>query len=533
MPAFVRSGSDAALLTSTKIMAGELVYTTDTNELFFVSTGGSTDASSRAKVNLNINDNTAVADAVWSSQQVKAYVDAKVTAGTADTTIPGYDVTSVVAEAALADAVPFTGITGLPTTLAGYGITNASIIGHTHIKTDITDLTIATATVNGLLSSNDKAKLDSIQEGATTSPTSITAEIVVTDSNNRFVTDAEIASWNAKQTAFTYTPENVANKGIANGYAALDSTGKIPVTCIPAGSSATFVVANPAARLALTGLVVGNKAFEISTTDSYIWDGTTWQVYAIGNTSTVSLTWSNLTGTPTTVAGYGITDASVVGHTHVKANITDFAHTHLDTDLLSLSFSKVINKPTTLAGYGITDCLASSTPGLRVSLQSARPTAPVAGKEMWFDTDLNIVKTFSGGNVTWTQDNTLTTRNNSQAYNVGNVIILNPFNNHLYICIVAGTTAAALPAYPTATAALVTDGDSVFREEGTVAPWVANTQYSVNSIVIPTVSNNNYYISTTGGTSDLFPQKQPIWPTSAGATVDDGGWTYCFPTYSE
>jgi hypothetical protein len=36
-------------------------------------------------------------------------------------------------------------------------------------------------------------------------------------------------------------------------------------------------------------------------------------------------TWSELTGTPTTLAGYGITDAAGVSHTHSASQVTDFA----------------------------------------------------------------------------------------------------------------------------------------------------------------------------------------------------------------
>lgn len=52
----------------------------------------------------------------------------------------------------------------------------------------------------------------------------------------------------------------------------------------------------------------------------------------------VSLPWTKITGTPTTLAGYGITDAASSSHTH--------------------SFASLTSKPTTLAGYGITDAQA-------------------------------------------------------------------------------------------------------------------------------------------------------------------------------
>jgi hypothetical protein len=43
----------------------------------------------------------------------------------------------------------------------------------------------------------------------------------------RFVTDTEKSTWNGKQDALGFTPENSANRGIANGYAPLNASGKI------------------------------------------------------------------------------------------------------------------------------------------------------------------------------------------------------------------------------------------------------------------------------------------------------------------
>ena len=134
--------------------------------------------------------------------------------------------------------------------------------------------------------------------------------------------------------------------------------------------------------------------------------------------TSANLTYANLTGTPTTLAGYGITDGltsanltpylttanatatySVLGHTHAIANVTGL-QTALDAKLPSanftyanltgtpnltlylttanasstyqplgnyattscLTFSNITGKPTTLSGYGITDGYSTSNP---------------------------------------------------------------------------------------------------------------------------------------------------------------------------
>lgn len=51
----------------------------------------------------------------------------------------------------------------------------------------------------------------------------------------RHITAAERSAWNSKQNALGFTPENVANKGKANGYAGLDASGKIPLAQVPNG----------------------------------------------------------------------------------------------------------------------------------------------------------------------------------------------------------------------------------------------------------------------------------------------------------
>lgn len=47
------------------------------------------------------------------------------------------------------------------------------------------------------------------------------------DANHRFVTDAEKATWDGKQDALGFTPENAAHKGIADGYAPLNAFTKL------------------------------------------------------------------------------------------------------------------------------------------------------------------------------------------------------------------------------------------------------------------------------------------------------------------
>ncbi|MBF4693893.1 hypothetical protein [Fusibacter ferrireducens] len=60
-----------------------------------------------------------------------------------------------------------------------------------------------------------------------------TAENVIESTTKQFVSATEKAAWNAKQTALGFTPENLSKKGVANGYAGLDATGKVPSAQLP------------------------------------------------------------------------------------------------------------------------------------------------------------------------------------------------------------------------------------------------------------------------------------------------------------
>jgi hypothetical protein len=108
-----------------------------------------------------------------------------------------------------------------------------------------------------------------------------------------------------------------AQKGAANGLATLDASGLVPLTQIPpAALERLLVVANQAARFALTTSSVQNGDTVLQTDTGvmyFVTDQTQlgsaagYQQYTAGTASSVP--WSGVTGTPTTIAGYGITDA--------------------------------------------------------------------------------------------------------------------------------------------------------------------------------------------------------------------------------
>lgn len=132
-----------------------------------------------------------------------------------------------------------------PTTLSGYGITDAQ-----PLDADLTAIAGLTGT-SGLLK---KTAADTWALDTSTYLTGITSGNVTT--------------------ALGYTPENPANKGEANGYASLDSTGKVPSTQLPSYVDDVLEFANLAA---FPGTGESGKVYiALDTNKVYRWGGSTY-----------------------------------------------------------------------------------------------------------------------------------------------------------------------------------------------------------------------------------------------------------------
>ena len=132
--------------------------------------------------------------------------------------------------------------------------------------------------------------------------------------------------------------------------ATLHSHGNLSASGIMAsGTVAANVVGGPVVFGAITG-AIGRGAF-----------GTVGGTFCQGNDSRLSdartptahnQAWSTITSTPTTLSGYGITDAVSSTDARLTDARTPLAHNQ--------AWSTITATPTTLAGYGITDAAALS-----------------------------------------------------------------------------------------------------------------------------------------------------------------------------
>ena len=246
------------------------------------------------------------------------------------TTIAGYGITDAFDGA-------FSSLVGTPTTLSGYGITDAMPVNAA--IDDLSNVSISSLANNQFIKYNG------------------------TNFVNHTLTFADITS----------TPTTVAGYGITDALTTVSFaqlTGK-PTTIAGYGITDAF----DGAFSSLTGKPTTISGYGI--TDAFdgafsSLTGTPTTIAGYGITDAFNGSFSALTGKPTTIAGYGITDAfdgAFSSLTGVPTTISGFGI----TDAFDGAFGSLTGRPTTLSGYGITDAAPLASPGL-----TGTPTAPTA-----------------------------------------------------------------------------------------------------------------------------------------------------------
>lgn len=104
----------------------------------------------------------------------------------------------------------------------------------------------------------------------------------------------------------------------ANGVAGLDENGLIPAQLIPTEFKEIYMVEDITERDSMGDLFVGKTVYVKDATGDdtvkkggayYIWDGQAWLKTSESESLDIVLNWEAIEGKPTTLAGYGITDA--------------------------------------------------------------------------------------------------------------------------------------------------------------------------------------------------------------------------------
>jgi hypothetical protein len=149
-----------------------------------------------------------------------------------------------------------------------------------------------------------------------------------------------VSSLSGKEDTLGFTPEDSANKGAANGYAPLDASAKVPAANLPA-----FVddVREAADFASLPG--TGDTGVIYVTLDDN-------KVYRWSGSAYVEISSSLALGETSGTAYRGDRGKSAYDHSQLAAG-----NPH------AVTFAQLGNKPTTLGGFGITDAYTKTEIG--------------------------------------------------------------------------------------------------------------------------------------------------------------------------
>ena len=163
---------------------------------------------------------------------------------------------------------------------------------------------VATLTVNGFMSNNDKTKLDGIANGATANVGTVTAVTgsgvisstggttpaisisLANGSTSGYLSTTDWNTFNGKQNVLGYTPINSNLLGVVNGVATLDSNGLVPSTQLPSYVDDVLEYAN-LTTFPATG-VTGKIYVALDTNKTYRWSGTVYVYITSGAVDSVA-----------------------------------------------------------------------------------------------------------------------------------------------------------------------------------------------------------------------------------------------------
>ena len=245
----------------------------------------------------------------------------------------------------------YANITGTPTTLAGYGITDGLTISSANSTYAVLGHTHSIANVTGLQSALD-AKLESANftysnltgKPSTFAPSAHTHAISEV-TGLQTALDAKLPSANFTYANITGKP-TLANVATSGSYTDLTGTPNLTVYLTTANASSTY--------------------------------------QPLGNYATTScLTFANLTGKPTTLSGYGITDgystSNPSGYITASANTFTGTQNLQDNELIRAKirdYSETVSSPTISAGTLVLNLETSNI--FTVSLNAAITTLTIS-----------------------------------------------------------------------------------------------------------------------------------------------------------
>ena len=303
---------------------------------------------------------------------------------------------NITGNAATATNVEWSGVQSKPNTLEGYGITDAYTSEHID-NTFINKSEVVSAPEAGkLLKLNEEAKLPADITGNAATATNVEWSGVqntpntlsgygITDAYNKTESDEKYI--HVTDVVDSAEPSKILKLDTEGKLPASILNGIIPLANLPHGAlERCIVVASDTARFSLTNLNVQNgDTVKVENTgkmyfvvdESKLGSEAGYEVYTAAAATAVP--WSGVQNTPTTLSGYGITDAYTSEHIdNTFVNVEDVSSNPEAGKLLKLDeegklpaditgnaatatnveWSGVQSKPNTLEGYGITDAIS-------------------------------------------------------------------------------------------------------------------------------------------------------------------------------
>jgi hypothetical protein len=277
-------------------------------------------------------------------------------------------------------------------------------------------------------------------------------------------------SYNSSTGEFTYTPPSLTayvTEVALTDLTDVNSSSATQGQILTANSDGTFTFEDADA-------VTFDGAFSSLT-------GTPTTISGYGITDAFDGAFSSLTGKPTTISGYGITDAfdgSYESLTDVPATFTPSAHNQ--------TWSTITNTPTTISGYGITDAFD----GAYSSLTGTPSLATVATSGSYNDLS-NLPSLFSGSYTDLTNKPTLF----SGSYNdLTDTPTLNIANWNLAYSWGDHSTEGYITGYT------VTESDVTAHEAALTITesQISDLQSYLTSVALSDLTDVNYSSGTTG-----------------------------------
>ena len=312
-------------------------------------------------------------------------------------------------------SVPWTSVTGKPTTVAGYGITDA--VSNSSLTSTLsgyaTNASIALLTVEDL----DNVQVTSPSNGQVLAWNSTDNKWENANASISTVDWSNVTSQPTLLTGYNITSADPLLSVLAPlNSPALYGTPTAPTVATTDSSTTLATTAFVQSVVsAIPGATIESLAdvsvTSISNGQVLAWNSST--LTWVNSSLPTTIAFTNVTGTPATLAGYGITDG--VTSSSLTSILSGYAHlaspaftgtptattaslgtsnTQLATTAFvqnavsSMTFSALLGKPNTIAGYGITDAISASD--LATALGGYATTASITALTLENLADINV-----------------------------------------------------------------------------------------------------------------------------------------------